>query len=274
MYEVEEAMINTIKMVVTDVDGTVVEEGTKHINPEYFEVIRQLTNQGIQVVVASGRQYESIRSLFEPVQDLIWYIADGGAVIKVDQEFEIVNPIPKEWVEECWADIQKIEGVDGVLCAYDRSYAPDEESEMFLRMKDDYQVTMSSMNGWDNLPNQEISKMSIFRKEQIDTFTNLEFVPKWKDRLYLTIAGEWWLDCMMPGVNKGSALESIMKRSRVKRNELIVSGDNMNDLEMMKVADHAYAVATARDEVKALAKKIIPSHTEDGVLKEWKKLLV
>lgn len=51
-------------------------------------------------MVASGRQYESIRKLMEPVQDLIWYIADGGTTIKMDRGLEAVAEIPKEWVKK------------------------------------------------------------------------------------------------------------------------------------------------------------------------------
>ena len=94
-----------IKMVVTDVDGTLVKESTLNINPEYFEVIRKLTEKGIKVVMASGRQYESIRKLIEPVQDLVWYIADGGATMKMDNGLEAVAAIPREWVKKAWRDI-------------------------------------------------------------------------------------------------------------------------------------------------------------------------
>ena len=31
-----------IKLVVTDIDGTLLPEGTDHLNPELFEVIRAL----------------------------------------------------------------------------------------------------------------------------------------------------------------------------------------------------------------------------------------
>ena len=83
------------KLVVTDVDGTLVKESTLNINPEYYDVIRALHAKGIRVVLASGRQYESIRKLIEPVQDLVWYIADGGATLKMDRGLAVATAHPK-----------------------------------------------------------------------------------------------------------------------------------------------------------------------------------
>ena len=42
-----------IKLVVTDIDGTLLPEGTDHLNPELFEVIRALKENGIQFAVGS-----------------------------------------------------------------------------------------------------------------------------------------------------------------------------------------------------------------------------
>ena len=44
-----------IKLIVSDVDGTLVPEGTNDIDPELFTLIRRLKAQGIYFAVASGR---------------------------------------------------------------------------------------------------------------------------------------------------------------------------------------------------------------------------
>ena len=44
-----------LKLITTDVDGTLVKDGTMLINPEYMRVIRELTEMGITFVVCSGQ---------------------------------------------------------------------------------------------------------------------------------------------------------------------------------------------------------------------------
>lgn len=263
-----------IKLVVTDVDGTLVKEGTLELNPEYYDVIRALTAKGIRVVMASGRQYESIRKLMEPVQDLVWFIADGGATLKTDRGFEAVGEIPREWVELAWKDISNIPGMDGALGVPDRCYVPFADSEMTKRLRDDYQFHVSYLNGWDNLPKVPICKISLYRHAEIERYADKYFIPRWEGKLHMSIAGEWWLDCLMPGINKGTALAKILERTGIEASQVMATGDNPNDLEMIRLAGTGLAVATAHDKVKEAADGIIPSYAEDGVLKEWKKLLL
>lgn len=49
-----------IKLIATDIDGTLLEEGTLDLNPEYYDVIRELRKRGVLVIAASGRQRASI----------------------------------------------------------------------------------------------------------------------------------------------------------------------------------------------------------------------
>ena len=262
-----------IKLVVTDVDGTLVKESTLNINPEYYDVVRGLHEKGIRVVLASGRQYESIRKLIEPVQDLVWFIADGGAVIKMDNGLEAVAEIPRAWIKKCWQDIHNIPGMEAALGSPTKSYVPMKDTDLYKCLVYDYKFHVECLNGWDNLPEEPIGKISLYRTTEIERYADKYFIPKWEDKLHMSIAGEWWLDCVMPGVNKGTALQKIMNYLGITPEEVLATGDNPNDLEMIQLAGTGLAVATAHPKVKEAADGIIPSYTEDGVLQEWKKLL-
>ncbi len=262
-----------IKLVATDVDGTLVKESTLHLNPEYYDVIRALHEKGIKVVMASGRQYESIRKLIEPVQDLVWYIADGGATIKRDGDLEAVKEIPHEWVKKAWRDISNIPGMYGVLGSPTKSYVPFGDSELYRKLVEDYGFHTEVLGGWDKLPEEPINKVSLYRSSEIERYADKYFIPKWENKLHMAIAGEWWLDCLMPNINKGTALQKIIDCLGITAEEVLATGDNPNDLEMIQLAGKGLAVATAHPRVKEMADGIIPSYTEDGVLQEWKKLL-
>ena len=45
-----------IKLIATDIDGTLVADGTLDLNPEYYDVIKELKRRGTIVLAASGRQ--------------------------------------------------------------------------------------------------------------------------------------------------------------------------------------------------------------------------
>ena len=49
-----------IKLIATDIDGTLLADGTLEINPEYYDVIKELRSRGVRVIAASGRQRLSL----------------------------------------------------------------------------------------------------------------------------------------------------------------------------------------------------------------------
>lgn len=85
-----------IKLIVTDIDGTLVKDGTLDINPEYMDVIKKLTEKGIHFVACSGRQYCSERQLFVPVKDRIFFISDGGTLIRTSEKILKVHTLSAE----------------------------------------------------------------------------------------------------------------------------------------------------------------------------------
>ena len=83
-----------IKLIATDVDGTLVKDGTLLIDPEYMTVVSRLVDQGIHFVVCSGRQFSSEQKLFAPIKDRLLYISDGGTVVRTPEK--ILKTYPME----------------------------------------------------------------------------------------------------------------------------------------------------------------------------------
>ena len=57
-----------IKLIASDLDGTLLKEGTMDINPEIYDIIRKLKAKGIVFAAVSGREYDSIERVFAPVK--------------------------------------------------------------------------------------------------------------------------------------------------------------------------------------------------------------
>jgi hypothetical protein len=66
---------------------------------------------------------------------------------------------------------------------------------------------------------------------------------------------ELWLELTAPGADKGTAVLDL--RDRVGARRVVVFGDNLNDLPMFRVADHAVAVETALPEVRDAADEVL-----------------
>ena len=74
-----------IKLIASDLDGTLLKEGTMDINPEIYDIIRKLKAKGIVFAAVSGREYDSIERVFAPVKDDIYFIAGNGGIISYQE---------------------------------------------------------------------------------------------------------------------------------------------------------------------------------------------
>ena len=74
-----------------------------------------------------------------------------------------------------------------------------------------------------------------------------------------------WLEIMPQGVSKANAIRQLKKLLQCERT--VAFGDGLNDMDMFEMAEEAYAVSNAAEELKEKATAVIGSNEEDGVAK-------
>lgn len=79
-------------------------------------------------------------------------------------------------------------------------------------------------------------------------------------------SGQHWVDVMGVGVHKGLAVRELQRVLGITPAQTMAFGDDLNDLEMLGVAEHSYAMANAHPEVLRAARRVAPVNTDDGVL--------
>ena len=78
-------------------------------------------------------------------------------------------------------------------------------------------------------------------------------------------SGDHFLDIVATGASKGEGLKQLAALLGIESGDIYAVGDNMNDIDMLRVAGHSYAVANAEDAVKAAARHSAPSCDDDAI---------
>ena len=132
-----------IKLIVSDVDGTLVPEGSNDLNPEIFTLIRRLKSQGIYFTVASGRHKCSIEKMFAPVKEDIFYITSNGAYTGTCHKCLAVSGLPKEVCQKLFRDFKALGDFPYIAESIDAAYTacPDPEFTRILTEDYGYQMT-------------------------------------------------------------------------------------------------------------------------------------
>ena len=68
------------------------------------------------------------------------------------------------------------------------------------------------------------------------------------------------------GVTKGNALDSVLHYLEIDQSEVMVIGDDLNDMPMFHHARISVAMSNAQEEVKKKATAIAPSNDEEGIV--------
>ena len=260
-----------IKLVASDIDGTLLPEGTAQINPEIFEVIRKLKERDILFVAASGRHYTSMSRLFEPVKNDIIFITENGAYVCC-RGYTMLEQV-LDWEQVCqWVrEVRCIPGTSFTLDTKEGFYTESSDPEFLDLIRKGYRSRIDQVE--DALSRElKVNKMAVYRKENIGEVARL-LIPRWEDRLHCVISGDVWVDFMNMDTNKGNAIRSIQQTLKISPDETMVFGDNHNDLEMIRSATESYAVGNAAEAVKKAAKYVADTNVNDGVLKVLKTLL-
>ena len=261
-----------IKLIATDIDGTLVPDGTAKIDKRMYDVIKRLKEHGIVFAGASGRQFVSMAKLFSPVKEDMYYITENGAILRDAKRVYKMNIIERPVLMEMIKDVKKLKDCDIMLCGKDTAYCED-KSEMFYWMRDSYRYNIEVLGDFRTHLQDDIVKMSIYHKDNAEAIVNEWFTPKWGERFKIASAGIMWMDIVNPGADKGSSLRALQEHLGITREETMAFGDNLNDIGMLEAAEESYAIGSARDEVKAAAKHVAPPLSENGETQVLLKLL-
>ena len=158
-----------IKLIATDIDGTLLKDGSLLIDPEYMSVIDRLIDKGIIFVVCSGRQFSSEFKLFAPIKHKLLYITDGGTVVRTPKEILKTYPMDEDmWKGMCRMVRDELPACDYFAATPDFCFAEDGGSPVFHLLRDSYGFEMREVDDITRLDRNDIIKFTIFHPDKCE----------------------------------------------------------------------------------------------------------
>ena len=255
-----------IKLVASDLDGTLVPEETSVRNPELFSCIRKLKKNGILFAAASGRQYASILKVFEPLRDEIMFIADNGAYVIEHDKILFRRTFEITAYQEMISFILKRADVSIMISSVEGDYTNSTDPEFHEYTRDNLGMVLEPVKA---LPSMDInvSKIAVYSDQATKDRLLKEGIERFGKIANIVNSSSHWMDFIPKEADKGNALKWIQEQYGIAPGETMCFGDQNNDTGMLKCAEESYAVAGARPEVKAAARYIMTEGPEEnGVL--------
>lgn len=255
-----------IKLIATDMDGTLLNNNNE-IHNDFINVFEKLQEKDIIFAAASGRQYFNLLKRFENVKDKMMFIAENGTFVVYKGEEIFINSLDRNIAKELVNIGRNIENSNVILCGKNSAYIESTDEE-FIKEVEKYYEKYEVVKDVNKIED-DILKVTICDFNGAQENSN-KYYDDYREDLQVSISGKIWLDITNKGANKGVAIKVLQEKMGIDFNETMVFGDYLNDLEMMEVAYHSYAMENAHDDLKKVSRFIAKSNDENGVLEAIK----
>lgn len=285
------------KLVAIDLDGTMlnsygmVTENTK-------KAIKDTINKGTEVIIASGRPIDSIKTIAKEIGSENYFIAGNGALIYDIKKDEIIYE--KFMNKQKVLEIIKIceensiayniytektiiaKGLKyNVLYYYKENLKKEESKKTNITIVEDVYEYIKSLENEKFLKITVCDKTksvfnSIIRKlrtvEDIDVLDVLHMSRKMIKQGTEDVPIEYYYtEISLKDVDKWNAIEYLAEKMNISRDEIIAIGDNINDKEMIENAKVGIAMGQSTPVITEIADFVTSNNNEDGVARALEK---
>lgn len=248
-------------LVCSDIDGTLTDD-KGIISPENIEAIRYFQSEGGMFTVATGRYADFVRKFAPNFVPNTYIVGLNGAVI--------TDPTGEN---ELWFADMSTEVLEDA--GYLFSSCPQLE-RLYLNLQNEcIEYTPEQAHEVKNAGVSETNKLYklVFTSPEIITAETRRIFDKYaKGRYLCEQSWRFGIELYSLGAGKRNAVAELKKLTGAEH--LVCVGDWENDIGMLEIADIGFAVANARDDVKAAADTVTVSNIESAiaeVIKETEK---
>ena len=288
------------KLVTVDLDGTLL-NSYGEVTENTKEKIKKTQEKGVEIMIASGRPIDSIKTIAEEINSKKYFIAGNGAIIYDIQKEKIIYEqyIPRPKIIEI-AKICEENNISyniytekniitqdlkyNVLYYYKENLKKDANKitsiikvdSILEYVKNEPNIKCLKITVCDE--NQTIFK-SIVRRlraiENIDVMDVSHMSRKvFKQGTEDIEIGYFYTEISSTQVNKWQAIKYLLPILQIKPEEVIGIGDNINDKEMIENAGLGVCMGQSTPVIKEISDEITDSNTEEGVANVLEKIFL
>ena len=286
------------KLVAIDLDGTmlnsygIVTQNTK-------EVIKKVQEKGIEVIIASGRPIDSIKTIAKEIESENYFISGNGAILYDIKKDEIIyeNILKKaktlDIIKICednsiYYNIYTEKEIlakslnYNVLYYYKENLDKEEKNKTHIKIVEDLYKYLEERN-------EKIIKITICDKnksifnsilKKLKTIDDIEVLEvSHMSRKMIRQGTEevpieyFYTEISAKNVDKWYAIEMLAEKLNIKKEEIVAIGDNVNDEKMIKEAGLGIAMGQSSPKITKISNYTTNNNNEEGVANALKYII-
>jgi Cof subfamily protein (haloacid dehalogenase superfamily) len=267
----------TIKLFATDLDGTLLRPDHS-VSDFTRDTIRRATDAGVKVVFATGRPTRWLPPVIEETMHADLIIAANGSLLidgakrELIDVYEIDKKIAKQTIELLRTKVPGALFAFEVLLEGEAMWSHLEgyrrEPGFAERLRDPKSTEYKPIEEWLKHPEPIVKILLRVVESKIHVDEQIALIEKDLANLVeVTTTGshDFLIEMSPKGINKGATLAKLAVEMGLNVSEVAAVGDMPNDLSMLEWAGSSATIAGGHKAAAAIADRILPPPTEDGV---------
>lgn len=288
------------KLVAIDLDGTLL-NSYGEVSNENKQAIKNAINNGVEVVLSSGRIGDSVESIAYDLGANNYYISGNGSMLynMKEDKIEYENFIEKEkmlkLIKICdensiYYSIYTENMVITKSLKYNVAFYNYENSKKLSNKRTNINIVQNIYEYVENLEDNKFLKITICDDSEIifsriiDKFKKINNIDVLdvahmsrkiiKDGTEEVPVEYYYTEITNKNADKWTAIEYLIKKLNIKKEEVIAIGDNMNDELMIKNAGKGVAMGQSNPKIKEIADVVTQDNNNNGVANILNKLIL
>lgn len=287
------------KLVAIDLDGTLL-NSYGEVSNENKQAIKNAINNGVEIVLSSGRIGDSVESIANELGANNYYISGNGSMLynMKEDKIEYENFIEKEkmlkLIKICdensiYYSIYTENMVITKSLKYNVAFYNYENSKKLSNKRTNINIVQNIYEYVENLEDNKFLKITICDDSEIifsriiDKFKKINNIDVLdvahmsrkiiKDGTEEVPVEYYYTEITNKNADKWTAIEYLIKKLNIKKEEVIAIGDNMNDELMIKNAGMGVAMGQSNPKIKEIADVVTQDNNNNGVANILNKLI-
>ena len=241
-----------IKLWISDIDGTIMNyDGS--VTSRMENLISRINNSETKFVLATGRMFMGANHAAKRFNINTPVVCYQGAIVRTKDEILWQSPIKDDLIDEILSYLRKY-NIHTNLYSNDILYVEDDDKRIMEEYCSGRGTTYKVVKSFDEVEKKDIPKiLGIIYDKDLMQKVKTELSEMYKGVLTIVQSSPMYLEITDINASKGNALNFLKKYWNIKDEEIIASGDQDNDIEMLKCAGIKVSVGSNSERIKNIA---------------------
>lgn len=256
--------MNKIKLIVSDIDGTILNEKCE-CSARVRSALDRAKDTGVKIVLATGRMFMAADPVREDLGLDTPVICYQGAMVRQGDNILYQNAVNHSLAREI-IEISRQKGFHLNLYNNDKLIVEDDNKQYMKDYTQGRFTTYNVVKNFDDVELGDVSKLLCitYNEDEIISLQK-ELSKQFEGKLAIVRSHKYYLEFTDIKATKGNAMNFLKELWNIKTEEVFASGDQDNDYDLLKNAGVKIAMGNASEKLKTIADYICPAIHNDGL---------